>query len=471
MKIETKHPEYLNMVLEWEMCRDCFLGERAIKNKRESYLPRLNEQPEESYRLYLERAVYYTVMSNTIYGRLGQIMRKSPQIENGEELSDWLEEVTLTGRSLISLISQVIEELLKCGRVGILVDYQNQQPYFSLYFAEDIPNWRVDENNKLQEVFLQEEQFKETNTGSIEKEIHIRRYYIDEEQMVRMELNRISPDKRILGEAVPLANGRPLSEIPFVFINPNSIDESVEKPPMLDVAMLSLAIYRNSADLEQILHTLAVPTPYGIGMEDDEIEGEFVVGPNEFKSFRNPDAKLGMLEFSGAGVNALRQAIEDKMGHIASIGGTVVYNFSKIVEQAETARLRMASETAALAALVNNAERGINRILTIASNWAGWSDKVQVRISRDFANDLMSPDMMRAINEAESMGMLSEEAAFDLRQRMEIYPDGWSLEKEKELRDKMVLPEKIAPSIAGSISQALNPKLNNPRNQVQAQEG
>jgi len=177
------------------------------------------------------------------------------------------------------------------------------------------------------------------------------------------------------------------------------------------------------------------------------------------------------LEFSGAGVNALRQAIEDKMGHIASIGGTVVYNFSKIVEQAETARLRMASETAALAALVNNAERGINRILTIASNWAGWSDKVQVRISRDFANDLMSPDMMRAINEAESMGMLSEEAAFDLRQRMEIYPDGWAVEKEKELRDKMVLPEKIAPAVAGSISQALNPKLNNPRNQVQAQEG
>jgi len=471
MKIDAIHPEYLLMLPNWDMCRDCFLGEGQIKSKRDLYLPRLNEQPEESYRLYLERAVYYTVLSNTIFGRLGQIMRKHPQIEApSDDVMDWAEEVTQTGRSLISLISQVLEELLKCGRVGLLCDFMNSEPYFSLYYAEDIPNWKVDDNNKLQEVFLREEVFLEDPSGSVEKEVHMRRYFIDTTGIVQMELHRIWPNKEIIGETTPLSRGKPLTELPFIFINSNSIDEHIEKPPMLDVAVMSLAIYRNSADLEQILHTLAVPTPYGIGIEDDEMEGEFVVGPNEFKSFRNPDAKLGMLEFSGAGVEALRQSIEDKMAHIASIGGSVAFSSTKIVEQAETARLRMASETAALAALVNNAERGINRILKIASDWAGWTEPVRVHINRDFLNNMMSPDMIRAINEAEAMGMLSSEAAFDLRQRMEMFPDGWSIEKETELRQQNVLPEKIPTSLAGSISQALNPKLNTPENQVQPNE-
>jgi len=129
--------------------------------------------------------------------------------------------------------------------------------------------------------------------------------------------------------------------------------------------------------------------------------------------------------------------------------------------------LRMASETAALAALVNNTERGINRLLKMAADWAGWSDPVTIRLSRDFLHNLMSPDMLRAVNEAEAMGMLSSEAAFDLRQRMEIYPDSWTLEKEKELKQSMQLPERVPTSLAGSISQASNPKHNNPNNQVQ----
>ena len=270
MKIDSIHPEYLLMLPNWEMCRDCFLGEGQIKSKRDIYLPRLNEQPEESYRLYLERAVYYTVLSNTIFGRLGQIMRKHPQIEApNEQILDWTQEVTQTGRSLISLISQIIEELLKCGRVGLLCDTMDNEPYFSLYFAEDIPNWRVGEDNRLEEVFLREEVFLEDpSSGSIEKEIHMRRYFIDgDEGNAMMELHKIWPTKEILWETMPLSRGKPLKQLPFLFINSNSIDEHVEKPPMLDVAVMSLAIYRNSADLEQILHTLAVPTPYGIGLK------------------------------------------------------------------------------------------------------------------------------------------------------------------------------------------------------------
>ena len=154
MKIDNFHPEYFQNIGNWELCRDAYLGESAVKLKAEIYLPKLHSQPDASYQAYLSRAVFYTFMSNTVNGRLGQIMRKHPQLDLPENLMDWAEEVTNTGRSQISLVSQVIEELLKCGRVGILCDYKENAPYFSLYFAEDIPNWKVDENNNLTEVFL-----------------------------------------------------------------------------------------------------------------------------------------------------------------------------------------------------------------------------------------------------------------------------------------------------------------------------
>ena len=454
MKYDSLHPEYVSIIDKIRICRDCYAGESLIKSKGDVYLPRLSDQSDEGFKSYLDRSVYYAFLYNTIQGRVGQIMRKSP-IFVGSDEGLYVEDITIDHKSGSELVSTVIEELLKVGRVGLLLDYSDR-PYVSIYHAEDIHNW-VESDGVLQSVLLKESLYELKDSGYVEQVI---RYRLLELSGGQYKATIMDDSGSILEEIYPSIQGRKLSSIPFIFINSNSTSSKTNNPPLLDVALLSLAIYRNSADYEQILHTLAVPTPYGTGIEPDELGGDFVLGPYEFKEFLNPDAKLGMLEFTGSGIDSIRQAIEDKMLHISAIGGSVAFSSSKQVEQAETARLRIAAETAALSSIVNNAERGINYIYKQLSEWDNDSNIV-VKINRDFLDNPMTPEMLKGINESVVMNLMSKEAAFSIRQKMELYPDGWTYEKEESLLDEQETPDNLTTNFAGSVS-----LVNNSNNEI-----
>ena len=130
----------------------------------------------------------------------------------------------------------------------------------------------------LTEVHLVEESYVQDSLQEVKAERRIRRCFIDDEGFYSVEVYRVptiggTSKIELMATYRPLQFGNALTEIPFTFINPNSLLTTIEKPPMLDIALMSLAVYRNSADLEQILHTLAMPTPYGTGMEEEDLEG------------------------------------------------------------------------------------------------------------------------------------------------------------------------------------------------------
>ena len=463
MRIDTLHPEFVNHGHIWELCRDCYVGEIQIKQKKERYLPRLSAMNEEGYASYLKRAVYYPVISNTIAGRLGQIMRKVPVLYGSDRGMRWMEDtVTKDSKDITVFIGKVLEELMKVGRIGVLADFdeRRQRPYFSLYHAESIYNWLEDDGD-LVEVHLGEEIYINNEMDEIEAERRIRRCFLDESGNYNVEVYRVADNRHgtreeLLATYQPTQFGAPLKELPFVFINPNSLLSEVEKPPLLDIAQISLAVYRNSSDLEQILHTLAMPTPYGTGMEEEDLEGDFVIGPSEFKLIRSPDAKLGMLEFTGSGIEAVMDSMSNKFAHIVSIGGDASFDTNRQAENAETFRLRMAKETSAMSNIVLYAEKGINRMLRFAAGWLSPSEEMSIKINRDFLDATMSADLLKAINEAVVMGLISRKAAFDIRMKNEIYPDNWTFEEEEKLLDEDDLPEVMTTSMAGSVTMAPN---------------
>lgn len=464
MKIDTIHPEYTFHHKVWELCRDCYLGEMQVKHKGVQYLPKLSAMNEEGYKAYLNRAVYYPVISNTISGRLGQIMRKSPNLYGSDRGIKWLQDsVTKDSKDISVFVGKVLEELMKVGRVGVLTDYdeKRQQPYFSLYHAEAIYNWLEDDGH-LVEVHLGEEVYVVNEIDEVEAERRLRRCFLDESGNYTVELYRVGDTRHgnhqeLLGTYTPMQFGAPLKEIPFTFMNPNSLLSEIEKPPLLDIALISLAVYRNSSDLEQILHTLAMPTPYGTGMEEEDLEGDFVIGPSEFKLIRSPDAKLGMLEFTGSGIEAVMQSMSNKFSHIVSIGGDASFDTNRQAENAETFRLRMAKETSAMSNIVLYAEKGINQMLKFAGGWISPNEEMSLKINRDFLDAQMSADLLKAINEAVVMGLISRKAAFDIRLRNEIYPEGWTFEQEEALLEDDDLPDRMTTSMAGAVTMAPNP--------------
>ena len=125
--------------------------------------------------------------------------------------------------------------------------------------------------------------------------------------------------------------------------------------------------------------------------------------------------------------------MEDKMSHMAVLGGAIVSRKRGQVETAETARIRSASENSLLETICDSVEQGLEQALAHVALWMGWSEEVTVMLNRDFINDQFDAQTLNAVNQAEVGGVLSKEAAFELRKRMEVYPENWTFEEEQDL--------------------------------------
>ena len=106
--------------------------------------------------------------------------------------------------------------------------------------------------------------------------------------------------------------------------------------------------------------------------------------------------------------------------------------------------------------IVLYAEKGINQMLKYAGPWISPNEEMSVAINRDFLDATMSADLLKAINESVVMGLISRKAAFEIRQKNEIYPDGWDFDQEEALLDQDDLPENITTAMAGSVNMARN---------------
>ena len=452
--ILSTHPSYDDRYIQWITCRDTYDGERAIKaiEHREEYLPRLGGQEGRDYENYIARAVFHPVVGTVVNGRTGQVFYKSPQFEMDNALVDWGKgEVTKQRQNLNGAIKSILKEVLTVGRCGVLVDMDREggEPYLCVYKAEDITNWHQEDYGithiTLCEYPVDSRMHKDGNYVS-EVVKQYRHLMINEEGRYSQIVYRMKEGELlIVDEIEPTQNGMPLDFIPFTFINSSDISPMCEKPPLFDLATLNISHYRNSADYEQVLHMLAVPTPYGTGLDEDEVLD--TLGPLNFKSIRNENAKLGLLEFTGRGTDSLKDAMSEKMAVMASIGGSLVQKQRKQVESAETARIRTASETSALETICDTVEQGSEQFLGHVATWMGWSEDIEVTLNRDFTNERWDPADIKAITEAEQMGVISKETAFYQRKLLEFYPDDRTFEDEQEMIELRVgsMPQNVEP--------------------------
>src|SRR5262245_42508002 len=171
----------------------------------------------------------------------GMIFRKPPALEVGP-IKDLAENITLTGKTLVDLAEDVVEEQLGPTRCGVLVDFPDvdltkktaeqakaagARPYASLYKAEDILDWRfisVGSNNNLGMVKLQsveEEPDPQDEFGTVCKKV-IRVLDLDEGRY-RIRTYREGQKKGakepwgLASTVYPRINGKNFDYIPFVF--------------------------------------------------------------------------------------------------------------------------------------------------------------------------------------------------------------------------------------------------------------
>src|SRR5512138_1820956 len=79
--------EFLDALPDYVTIRDCFKGERCIKEAGEKYLPRLKAQTDDDYLAYLFRALFFPITGKSCTTMVGLATVKAPKVQYPDELA------------------------------------------------------------------------------------------------------------------------------------------------------------------------------------------------------------------------------------------------------------------------------------------------------------------------------------------------------------------------------------------------
>lgn len=480
-KVQTEHASYAAAKARWQRCRDCYDGGDAVKARGEAYLPRLDAQTPAEYEAYKLRADFYGATQRTIDGLAGSVLRKAPTVQAPENVLPHLKDVTSQGVPLEGFAKAQIEQVLGVGRAGILVDLPappqvEARPYWVAYRAEQIINWRtairagrrvltlvvlredvaaVDATDPFVEKTVVQYRVLELLAGATPGAAEV--YQVTVYKARDAASTDGAPRAEFVADApvIPTRRGAPLPFIPFVFVGPADTTPDVAKPPMLDLVDMNLSHYRSSADLERARFFTSSPTPYICGFNGQGTtpasagnpEGTpiatpvYRIGSSVAWTFQDPNTKVDMLEYTGQGLGALRDALQDKQDLMAVLGARLLEAQKVDAEAAATVRMRHAGDESVLKKLTLAVDQALSQALRWHVWWTGQEvaeEQVGVTLAADFTQVVISPELVGKLLLSLQAGEISSETFYWNLTRAELTRPGVTFEEEHQTIDAAV---------------------------------
>jgi hypothetical protein len=437
-----KHPEYLQFAPEWEMIRDVIAGEEDVKQKGQRYLHRELGMNTGEYHAFKEGAFFLPACARTVDASVGMIHRKAATIEGQEPVPDeaWAaitQNFSRRGVSIHDVAYLMTDEVVALNRVGLLLEYPPVQkglsrlqfdalnilPYVRIVKAEDIINWRERElpnGRTILDLVVLAAHFSQRDPNNEFDTVTVERYYVhdlvdgstvpDNERSNDLIYRKRTFTKNDKGswdveEGFTKIRNETLSRIPFWFAGGYG-SPSVSRSPLVSIASTNLKQYRLSAQLNWGLKFVALPTPYVAGVADraelevaDPVSGMvgIPIGPSFFHVVRNADAKFGLLEYTGKGLELLQKEIETRRDEMAMLGSRMLSSEKRMIETAETARIYRVGENAALSLVAESVSRAITEALRTALIWIGINPEslndLKYTLNRDYLPSEMDANM------------------------------------------------------------------------------
>lgn len=459
---EAQHPTYKCLLHRWKKVRDFVGGCDKVKAEGMRYLPMLSGQDSVEYDAYKLRAFFFSVTQRTLNAFVGMVFRKPSTIEAKKSVVDgFLSRCTAKRKPVEKLERAVFRELCAQGRVGLLIDLPeeadaNTEPWIAVYSAENIINWRYGADEKgsqrLEFVVLKEE-VHEPDPKNPDEVVCV-------EQWRELELlaARAAPDEPVtwvcqyalwrktekkagtteqgyerIKQGVITVNGRALSVFPFHLIDVTDEEEGELVPPMEAIAEVNHSHYLTSADLEHGRHFTALPTPYVTGAE--KTDKQLKIGSQTAWMISEPQATVGMLEFTGNGLAALEKGLEQKRDMAAALGARMLEDQKKAVEATQTHEIRRSGETSVLATIARQASAALTGVFkTISEHFLPSIGEIKDDLNTDFSAMSLSAQDLTALVAAMQSGAISEETFFYNMEQAEMYPPGHTFDEESKLR-------------------------------------
>jgi hypothetical protein len=443
MSAKSVHPFYTAMLEKWELGRDSYGGEDAIKAKGKTYLPATSGQIQDgadsdnqslgakAYDAYKTRAVYPDIFKEAVEAAIGIMHREPPKIDLPDALEEMREDSTLLGESLEMLLRKINARQLTTGRLGLLGDIRKDgeqaRPVVAIYNELSIRNWddtSIDDDDVDVRVVVLDESGYEMDAnfawtfknkyrvlgligpdGTLEKTGTYASILLDEKD-------------EITGAVLeaPNVTGNTLDKIPFVFVNSKDLSPTPDAPPMDGLAKLCLAIYRGEADYRQNLFMQGQDTLVRIGAQGDEDDTVRTGAGSRIDVPRGGDAKY--IGVSSNGLPEQRQSLENDYKRAVQKSGQLLDATSRAKESGDALRIRVAAQTATLPQIAMTGAAALERVLRSLAEWYGANpDDVSVTPNLNFTEADLNGQTLVQIMQSKGLGApISEESIHEWMQ-------------------------------------------------------
>ena len=477
MPVDSEHPDYIRLKPQWQKIMDCLEGEDAVKAG--GYVPMLEafraDRRNGAARMqtYIDRGVFSNATDRTASALVGAIFRKEPDFEVPERLTPRMDNINGAGDPVFTFAKSVVEHVLTLGRYGLFIDWPEEGedllPFIAGYDAFSIRSWRtrnVGGRPKLDQVILYEEVPIPAMDGFGSEYIpqyrvleldpdgrYIQRLFVKAEEAAgnrtrrRTSVQDAVESSRWVERVVESKpdKGKEIDYIPFIFLSPHHLRESVSKPPFLDLANHNIAHFKGSVALEHGRFYTAHGTPYITGYakpgnpSDPEGDSEpWDYGPENIWFIPPAEAKVDMLQFRGDGLGYLENGQAEKERHMAFLGARLMDDQRKGVEAAETHLLRQVAETGVLAGTANTVSMGFEWCLQKMSEWVRQpKKKCTFRLNTDFFDKPIDPTLFEKAMGGVQSGLYPMSAWLWFLKEGEMLPPDMTAEEAQDELDTM----------------------------------
>ncbi|MBJ9958392.1 DUF4055 domain-containing protein [Acinetobacter courvalinii] len=451
--VTFQHAEYVKNLKFWQKLDDVCEGEDAVKDKGAKYLPKPNahdtsEGNQQAYEAYKLRAVFYEVTGTTLNSLIGAAFATDPKFKFPPELEHLRRNANGAGLSAYQLAQTGIRHLLKHYRCALYVDYpdvmpaknlaefkkQKAYPMIHLLNSIDVINWdsvMVDNQKKLSLVVIRETVSVRGNDGFSKTETEQYRVLQLEPQergefVYSVQVFSANDKGEWVGSGKKYPtdyNGQFWSYIPFTFVGAVDNSEDIHKPPLLSLANLNLAHYRDSADFQESVFYMGQPQYFAAGVNwqwfDDAKKRGIYVGAKVLLPLPE-NGKIGIVQ---ADPNTLsREAMTDKWAQMKELGARLIEKGSATQKTATESNSDDAVQHSVLSLCVVN----MNEAVSTALRWAAkfvvgnvdtlTEDDLMFEISQEFSKQGYLADLSRQLYEAAMQGRSSFKSWWEYNQ-------------------------------------------------------
>ncbi|MBT6049409.1 MAG: DUF4055 domain-containing protein [Candidatus Scalindua sp.] len=443
--LQSLHIPYTyNVLKQQDYIRQNYIlyeGRDSVVENRNLLFTRLEDQTDDDFLNYVNLAVIELVYKAIVNAYVGTIFSKPP--ETDLELDEYTN-VDFVGNDLSQYSSLVVAEILKNGFAASMIDWNDEQkkPYMRYIRADDIVGISTKENKGIitLERFIFKVCVEEISQEDEFEYEYITRYTVldllDGKYRVRQyeETDSVSFDQVPDSETFPKQNGKFLDYIPVVIHGSEANNFDIKKSILQDISDLNITLLSKRLDQAHMMFYTSLPTPWTTGVSpDDQDRDQDTIGPTRIWRISEPDAAVGILEFSGASYDAHEKFIQEVKDIMATIGAQLLKKEGVSRETATSVLLRTGLQTSVISNTVENISNQMESVVAMYEAWNGNEDFTgQYRLNTDLIRVDIDPNAVIALVKSWLDGAISHETVFDKLKEGELIPPDRTFSQELE---------------------------------------